>query len=169
MQIKKRTALRGGLASFALLLGGCGRAPRESQMPAASFIEVSKSARRMVLQGPTGPIRSYAISLGFTPEGHKTEEGDGRTPEGLYFIDRKNPRSNFHLSLGISYPNRADLRRARAEGVDPGGDIFIHGEQRLIVDPSLPDWTAGCIAVTNPEIEEIYGIVRLGTPIRISA
>lgn len=110
-------------------------------------------------------LASYDIQLGFAPEGHKVAKGDGRTPEGFYFIDRRNPNSSYHLSLGISYPNSRDVARARALGLHPGGDIFIHGENRK--GPSRGDWTAGCIAVTDEEMEEIYAMVRNGTPIYI--
>ena len=104
--------------------------------------------------------------MGFAPRGHKFKEGDGRTPEGRYIIDRRNPNSSFHLSLGINYPRPQDVARARAAGVDPGGEIFIHGQRRPW-DPKGPDWTAGCIAVTNKEMERIYAMVRNGTPVYI--
>ncbi len=134
--------------------------------PDVTKIIVFKSARYMHLMHGTKVLKSYKIDLGFAPEGHKQVEGDGRTPEGLYYIDRRNPNSDFHLSLGISYPNRADRARAQKLGKSPGGDIFIHGRgnpvQRLI-----RDWTWGCIAVTNEEMEEIYAMVRVGTPIAI--
>lgn len=110
-------------------------------------------------------LRSYEFELGFAPEGHKQVEGDGRTPEGAYLIDRKNPNSRFHLSIGISYPNINDIRRAAAMGKRPGGDIFIHGTPSNFLGDD--DWTWGCIAVTNDEIEEIYSMVTEGTPIFI--
>ena len=115
-------------------------------------------------------LRTYPIGLGFAPMGHKRFEGDGRTPEGSYVIDRRNPDSKFHLSVGISYPNEADMAYAAARGLDPGNDIFIHGGPRRGIDSmDLRDWTAGCIAVTDREIEEIYTMVRDGTPIDIHA
>ena len=102
--------------------------------------------------------------------GRKRFEGDGRMPEGSYVIDRRNPDSMFHLSIGISYPNAADTAYAAAQGQDPGGDIFVHGGPRRGIDPvGVRDWTAGCIAVTDREIEEIYAMVRDGTPIAIHA
>jgi murein L,D-transpeptidase YafK len=94
-------------------------------------------------------------------------EGDGRTPEGAYMIDRRNPNSSYHLSVGISYPNAEDLARAKAMGVPPGGNIFIHGTP--LEKNRTMDWTAGCIAVTNEEMEDIYAMVREGTPILIQA
>jgi murein L,D-transpeptidase YafK len=95
--------------------------------------------------------------------------GDGRTPEGRYYIDRRNPRSDFYLSLGVSYPNVVDIARARAMGVRPGGDIFIHGGPRRAADRRKKDWTAGCIAVSDKEIEEIWSMVPTGIPITILA
>jgi murein L,D-transpeptidase YafK len=112
-------------------------------------------------------LEQYDIRLGFAPEGHKTVEGDGRTPEGVYWIDRRNPNSKFHLSLGISYPNDEDRARAEALGQKPGGDIFIHGQKSLF-DRGEGDWTWGCIAVTNDEIEDIYAMVGDMTPIQIN-
>ena len=117
-------------------------------------------------------IKAYRIALGFSPVGHKAFAGDGRTPEGRYWIDRKNAYSDFHLSLGVSYPNRDDRRRAQALGVSPGGDIMIHGfpDDDPFGDrtghPRL-DWTWGCVAVTNLEIEELWRAVPIGTPIDI--
>ena len=110
------------------------------------------------------------MSLGFAPVGHKQVEGDGRTPEGDYLIDRKNPNSNFHLSLGVSYPNSQDVEVARALGQSPGGDIFIHGgpKRDSNADPES-DWTWGCISVSDREIEEIYSMVNVGTIISIYA
>ena len=110
-------------------------------------------------------IRAYDIELGFAPEGDKQVEGDGKTPEGAYRINFKNPNSNYYLSLGISYPNNRDRAEAAALGKSPGGDIFIHGT------PSgklrAKDWTYGCSAVTNKEIEEIFAMVKTGTAIFI--
>ena len=111
-------------------------------------------------------LKSYDIALGFAPVGDKKVEGDGKTPEGHYRIDRRNPNSRFHLSLGISYPNRRDVAEAKAKGQQPGGDIFIHG-QGTLVSRLKPDWTWGCIAVTNDEMEEIYSMVATGTIISI--
>lgn len=112
-------------------------------------------------------LKTYRFQLGFAPIGHKRVEGDGRTPEGQYWIDRRNPNSRFHLSLGISYPNQNDVEMARSLGMPPGGDIFIHGTPRDY--RGQDDWTWGCIAVSNREIEEIYSMVREGTPIFITA
>lgn len=111
-------------------------------------------------------VRSYRVALGRDPSGHKRREGDGRTPEGCYVIDRRNPKSAYHLSLHISYPGEGDLERARECGVDPGGDIMIHGAPNDGT-PREGDWTQGCIAVFNAEIEEIWSLVADGTPIEI--
>lgn len=130
-------------------------------------IEVHKSSRRMYLLHQDQILKGYDIDLGFAPVGHKTQEGDGRTPEGRYHIDRRNPNSAYYLSLGISYPNAADRAQAAARGVSPGGDIFIHGTPREF--RRKRDWTAGCIAVTDPEIREIYAMVSMRTVIDIFA
>jgi murein L,D-transpeptidase YafK len=135
--------------------------------PRADHVVVSKRNRVMELKSGGVTLRRYRIHLGFAPEGHKSRSGDGRTPEGRYHIDRRNPRSEFYLSLGVSYPNALDVARARAAGVRPGGDIFIHGGPRRAEDRRKRDWTAGCIAVTDQEIEEIWSLVPTGAPITI--
>ena len=112
-------------------------------------------------------LESSDFELGFTPMGHKAMEGDGRTPEGRYRIDRRNPNSRFHLSIGIDYPRPRDLARAEALGVEPGGDIFIHGTPKL--NKRDKDWTWGCIAVTDREMEDIYAMVGDGTVVDIYA
>ena len=141
--------------------------PQETEYtgPEVTQIYVSKERRKLYLLHQNDVLKEYKIQLGFAPEGHKRERGDGRTPEGLYMIDRRNENSRYHLSLGISYPNRKDLAAAQAAGIDPGGEIFIHGENNE--GPSKRDWTAGCIAVKDREIEEIFSMVRDGTPIYI--
>jgi murein L,D-transpeptidase YafK len=137
----------------------------------ADKILVDKAARRMTLLKDGTTLRSYDVSLGSAPVGHKQQEGDGRTPEGLYTIDFRNARSRFHLSLRVSYPDAQDREAARQRGVPPGGDIMIHGLPRglgLLGDLHLArDWTDGCIAVTNREIEEIWALVDTGTVIEI--
>lgn len=135
--------------------------------PEVTRVIVSKSERRMWLMHGRQPLEVYDINLGFAPVGAKQVEGDGKTPEGSYLIDRRNPNSNYHLSLGISYPNRQDVERASSMGRSPGGDIFIHGAPKLRRDRHRRDWTAGCIAVKDREMEWIYAMVRDGTPIDI--
>jgi murein L,D-transpeptidase YafK len=126
---------------------------------------VDKSDRRLYLMHGDEIWKSYPIGLGFAPRGPKRRQGDGRTPEGNYVLDWRNPRSSYFLSIHISYPNRSDQARARELGVSPGGDIFIHGE----LDPlrRKRDWTLGCIAVTNQAMMEIWTYVSDGTPITI--
>lgn len=141
--------------------------PSNRNLPQADHIVVDKSDRRMWLLKEGEVIRSYPVNLGFAPVGDKKMQGDGRTPEGVYRIDRRNPRSRFHLSLGISYPNQRDIAEAHAQGNDPGGDIFIHGGPRLWKDRNRRDWTDGCIAVTDWQMSEIYAMVNLDTPIYI--
>ena len=152
----------------ALLLAGCssGSKFRTYNGPEVTQVYVSKENRRMYLLHGEEVLKAYKVDLGFEPRGDKKAYGDGRTPEGFYFIDRRNPNSAFHLSVGINYPNSKDRAEAAALGVDPGGDIFIHGQpNRKKADGD--DWTAGCIAVSNDEIEEIYAMVKNGTPIFI--
>ena len=122
----------------------------------------------MYLLHGTRVLKKYDVELGFTALGHKQFEGDGKTPEGTYYIDRRNPNSSFHLSLGISYPNDKDREFAKAQGKSPGGDIFIHGQPNAFTPRRSADWTAGCIAVTNRQMERIYAMVKTGTVIRIN-
>lgn len=153
--------------------------PEEDAAPAdlshikASSIQVIKSEHRMDLLDSKGrTIRSYKVALGFSPEGPKIKEGDGRTPEGRYYIDKRNERSNYFRSLHISYPNPSDVQRARRIGARTGGSIFIHGKPN---DKSWiwwrraqkQDWTNGCIAVSDDEMKEIWNVVQDGTPIII--
>jgi len=116
-------------------------------------------------------LKEYHIALGFSPIGPKEREGDGRTPEGIYSIDFHKPESAFHRALHVSYPSAQDSTRAAEAGISPGGDIMIHGLPNglgaLGAAYRLHDWTAGCIAVTDPEIDEIYSSVNDGTPIKI--
>lgn len=164
-----------GLGALATLsLSACGASgPRflAYDGPEVTSIVVNKGARKMYLLHHERILREYDVDLGFAPDGTKIKRGDGRTPEGTYLIDRRNPRSRYHLSLGISYPNAQDIAKAKAMGVDPGGDIFIHGQPTLRKErkraKKTPDWTAGCIAVKNDEIEEIYAMVKPGTVITL--
>ena len=126
---------------------------------------VSKKRREMVLLRGESVLRTYRIALGREPVGPKRQEGDGRTPEGRYVIDRRNSKSKYHLSLHISYPDAADVARAREAGVDPGGDIMIHGLKDGVQRDG--DWTQGCIAVTDEEMDEIWGVGGEGTAIWI--
>lgn len=154
------------MLALALGLAACGGSKFKTYSgPPVTSIVVDKSDRKMWLLSGNAVLKTYDVGLGFAPVGHKQFEGDGRTPEGNYIIDRRNPNSQYHLSIGVSYPNDADRAFAAAQGRSPGGDIFIHGYQNF--QGNRGDWTAGCIAVTNREIETIYAMVRDGTPIQI--
>ena len=163
MQFTRRFALFGILATA---LSACASKFRTYNGPEVTRVVVLKEQRKMYLLHGNRALKSYDIALGFEPAGGKKVEGDGKTPEGHYHIDRRNPDSRFHLSLGISYPNQRDVAEAKTLGKEPGGDIFIHGEGTL-VSRLKPDWTWGCIAVTNKEMEEVYAMVRTGTSISI--
>lgn len=152
--------------TLVLVLAGCGSKFRTYNGPEVTRVIVNKTERVMYLMHHDEVLTKHRIDLGFAPAGHKRFEGDGKTPEGSYFIDRRNPNSSFHLSLGISYPNAEDIAAARAAGRSPGGDIFIHGKARRFQKRGT-DWTAGCISVSNREIERIYAMVRNGTRIDI--
>jgi len=132
---------------------------------------LEKGKRRLTAYAKGKPVRVYLVALGENPVGHKEFEGDKRTPEGSYSIDDKNPNSAYHRNLGISYPNDADRARAEKLGKSPGGDIKIHGLAPEFADVGrfhrLTDWTLGCAAVTNEEIEELFQHTPVGTPIDI--
>lgn len=137
----------------------------------ADSIVVSKSAHTLTLFSRGLPVRAYLVAIGKNPTGHKEQAGDNKTPEGLYYIDSHNPESKFHRALHISYPNATDRARAASRGVATGGDIMVHGLPAMYSDVGAVhreyDWTNGCIALTNAEIEEIYRAVPNGTPIEI--
>lgn len=157
-----------GFAAAVALLAGCAGGPRflTYDGPEVTRVVVHKGDRRMELWHHDELLRVYTVQLGRDPVGHKVQRGDGRTPEGDYIVDRRNPRSSFHLSLGINYPREQDIEVARLLGVNPGGDIFIHGR-----GPNhrwaRGDWTEGCIAVRDREIEVVYAMVRDGTAVTI--
>ena len=137
----------------------------------ADRVLVEKKARHMILFSKGKPIREYTIALGRSPEGPKIQEADCKTPEGNYFIESRDRKSRYHANLRISYPNSFDYRRSKELGVKPGGDIMIHGLRKgfgwVGRIHRLIDWTKGCIAVTNEEIEEILRLVPNGTPVEI--
>lgn len=157
----------GWLAILVAVIGlsGCGSKFKRYYGPEVTQVQVHKADRKMYLFHNDKVLKAYDIGLGFAPVGHKQFEGDGKTPEGQYFISHKNPDSQYHLSLGISYPNEADIAFAEAEGKSPGGDIFIHGGPNTRV--SKRDWTWGCVALTDKEIEIVYSMVKPGTPVFI--
>ncbi len=137
----------------------------------ATKILIQKSERKLLLLHDKDILKTYKIALGPNPIGPKMEQGDGKTPEGKYRIDYRNPKSSYHLSLHVSYPNQQDRERAKKLKVDPGGDIMIHGVGKYFgwLDSlqHMTDWTAGCIAVKNEEIEEIWRLVSDGTEVEI--
>jgi len=163
MNISRRLMMVGA----ALGLAGCATKIKSYNGPEVTRIQIFKGARVMQLIHHKAVLKAYKFELGFAPTGHKQIEGDGRTPEGAYRINRRNPNSRYHLSLGISYPNINDINHARSLGKSPGGDIFIHGTPSSYIGKN--DWTWGCIAVTDAEIEEIYAMVNDGTLIQIYA
>jgi len=142
----------------------------EAALGKADKILVLKSKRQLMLMRAGKVLKTYRISLGFSPKGAKTRHGDGKTPEGKYTIDKRNPRSRFTLALHVSYPNASDRASARRRGVNPGGNIMIHGlpnGRSSNWKKQYTDWTAGCIAVNNSAIREIWHAVPDGTPIEI--
>ncbi|GAB4284139.1 MAG: L,D-transpeptidase family protein [Roseovarius sp.] len=146
-------------------LGGCGSKFKTYNGPEVTRVIVEKGERRLLLMHHERVLRAYPVELGFAPNGPKRYEGDGKTPEGFYYIDRRNPNSAFHLSLGISYPNARDVALARAAGKSPGGDIFIHGRPNANPFDRRKDWTEGCISLKNRHMEWVYAMVDTGTPV----
>lgn len=134
-------------------------------------VYVDKSERVLKLLSGDRVIKTYHIALGDSPVGHKRQEGDERTPTGSYILDYKNESSSYYRSIHVSYPNAADKAQAKKRGVSAGGDIMIHGQKNglghLAVITQQRDWTDGCIAVTNDEMDEIMALVAIDTPIEI--
>ena len=141
--------------------------------PAATVdhVIVYKHERKLVLLAAGKEIKSYRVALGSEPVGPKTRRGDHRTPEGSYLLDSRNPSSHFYKAFHISYPNSKDIANARKLGVSPGGDIMLHGLPKgyawVGTAHVMHDWTDGCIAVTNEEMDELWKLVPVGTPIEI--
>jgi murein L,D-transpeptidase YafK len=170
------TRMRIGLVlipvAFASSGVGCSHHSSNVSTEQADRILISKSAHTLELLKGQRILAVYSVALGRNPKGPKEHAGDHKTPEGEYIIDAKKTRSRFHLALHISYPNNADRERARRESVDPGGDVEIHGIQNGLGWVgrwhSEFDWTDGCIAVTDEEIEQIWSRVAVGTPVEIN-
>jgi murein L,D-transpeptidase YafK len=143
----------------------------EPALPMADRVLVNKSERTLQLLRNGEVLRTYKVALGLRPEGHKEFEGDFRTPEGVYHLSRRNPNSEYFLSIQIDYPNERDIARARRQGVRPGGAIMIHGQPNMPRKPrdyySNVDWTEGCIAVSNSDMVEIWLMTPPDTPIEI--
>jgi murein L,D-transpeptidase YafK len=163
---------KSGAAHLALLLllfcSPCWSNDKTSGPPGkVDRIVVEKSARTMTLMRDGKVLKTYKVALSREPVGAKERTGDHKVPEGEYVVDSKNPHSRFHLALHVSYPNAADRERARKLGVKPGGNIEIHGlDSKYAWVGRLQrqvDWTDGCVAVSNSEIEEIWPLVRVGT------
>lgn len=155
------------VAATLVVSGGFPAAAADS----ADRVVVHKERRLLQLFQGDQVIREYTVALGGNPIGHKRQEGDQRTPEGLYSIDWRNPGSGYYKSIHVSYPAPADVSAAAANGVDPGGMIMIYGQPNyfgwLAFLTQRFDWTNGCIAVTNAEMEEIWAMVPNNTPIEI--
>lgn len=148
--------------------------PNTSAIPNTTVIDkvfVNKSARILQLLSNDTIIKTYHIALGDSPTGHKQQQGDERTPTGVYTLDYKNENSKFYRSIHISYPNAADKAHAKKKGVSAGGDIMIHGQTNgfghLAAITQQRDWTDGCIAVSNDEMDEIMHMVKIGVSIEI--
>ncbi|MBX3486969.1 MAG: L,D-transpeptidase family protein [Candidatus Paracaedibacteraceae bacterium] len=169
--IKTIITLLGGF----LLIESTESASSPPQIPNNSIdkIVVYKTKRQLELRCNDRIIKTYRIALGKNPIGHKQRQGDYKTPEGIYKISGKNPNSKFHKSLRISYPNEQDLLCAQENCVHPGGDVMIHGLDKksswIGKAHANRDWTQGCIAVSNDEIEEIYSATKTGAVIQINA
>ena len=136
------------------------------------YVLVKKAERKLYLYVEDQLVKSYRIGLGKQPSGHKKREGDSRTPEGLYTLDWRNPSSKFFRSIHVSYPNIVQSRNAQEAGVNPGGEIMIHGQpngwsERIKLTFGEKDWTEGCIALENQDMIELWDLVRDGTPIKI--
>ena len=149
--------------TFTVYSGGC--------TEKADFVEVIKSKSRLYLKKQGKILKEYHVVFGADPKGHKQRQGDERTPEGLYILDYKNKNSSFYKSIHISYPNEKDKQRARKKGFDPGGQIMIHGQKNglgwLSFITQAFNWTDGCIALSNSDMEEVWKAVDVGTPIEI--
>lgn len=137
----------------------------------ADSIVVEKRLRRLTLYRDGQPVKQYGIALGRNPAGRKVQMGDFKTPEGTYFIEGRNTQSQFYRSLRISYPDMLDQLRAKSLGLIAGGDIMIHGlppgREQIGAAHRTSDWTEGCIAVTNEELDEIWRAIPDGAPIQI--
>lgn len=140
-------------------------------LPQANLVIVKKSEAKLYLMKYGKVLTSYPVAFGGTPKGKKLKQGDNKTPEGRYILDYKNAHSGFYKSIHISYPNKSDRERARKAHVDPGGNIMIHGQKNgwgwASNITQYFNWTKGCIAVSNSDMDEIWKAVKVGTPIEI--
>ncbi|MET1757186.1 L,D-transpeptidase family protein [Novosphingobium sp. RD2P27] len=161
--------------SLALIAAACAPvrplepAPAEQSAPRVDLLRARKAARTLEVWSAGRLVRTIrGIQLGWQPIGPKRFEGDGKTPEGRYVVDWRNPRSAYHLSLHISYPDSRDVAFARARGSSPGGMIMIHGQPNGVSGRVPGDWTDGCIALSDAEIELLWDIVPDGTAIEVT-
>lgn len=165
--------LAAALTVPAALADSMGAAAEGAHEPLAAVdrVVVSKAERRMHLYRANRVVRSYRVSLGLVPDGAKEHEGDYRTPEGLYYLTRRNPESDFFLSVQVSYPNSDDLAEARRRRLRPGGSIMVHGLPNVLKYPRdrylQNDWTDGCIALSNDDMLEFWLLTQNNTPIEI--
>jgi murein L,D-transpeptidase YafK len=164
-----RTAVFSALAVGLLFASMMAQSPQT--VPHADHVVVLKKERTLALLSQGKVVKTYKVALGGDPVGPKTRQGDHKTPEGMYILDFRNAHSQFYRSIHISYPNERDRALARKDGVSPGGDVFVHGLPNgygaVCAAHRLKDWTDGCIAVTNAEIDEIWKAVPDGTQIEI--
>ena len=170
MGVKKIATCFLAVASLLLVAWRASGATPESPKPADRIV-IEKSKRTLTLMSGSTVLKTYRVALGGQPVGAKQRIGDHKTPEGLYVVDQKKSASQFHRALHISYPNARDKENARELGVSPGGDVEIHGLGAKYgwvgAAHRQMDWTDGCIAVTNEEIDEIWPLVPVGTPVEI--
>ena len=136
------------------------------------LVVVKKSKRKLYLYSNGKIVKEYNIKLGGNPVGPKVKEGDKKTPEGEYLLDYKNPKSRFYKSIHISYPNKKDIQKAKELGVKPGGNIMIHGQVNSRGDPMIffkttSNWTASCMALSNKDMDELWNLIKISTPIKI--
>jgi murein L,D-transpeptidase YafK len=139
--------------------------------PNIDLIRVLKSEHKLQALSSDKVLYEFNVALGKNPQGHKLKEGDGKTPEGNYLLDHKNDRSSFYKAFHISYPNSIDIATAKASGVEPGGQIMVHGQKNGFAWLSLItqrfDWTNGCIALDNSDMDTLWAVVKEGTRIEI--
>ena len=172
MSNQKRRPRTWSLWALCLVLGPISALPGfASEIAPADHVVVHKAEHKLYLYNGSRLLGEYKVALGLSPVGTKEREHDFRTPEGRYFLARRNTRSDFFLSIQVSYPNKNDELRARKNRWAPGGSIMIHGLPNVPKHPpayyASNDWTDGCIALTNPEIEEVSRLVPIGTPVEI--
>lgn len=169
--MKKFTFLKILIYIITILASACTDEPEKEKLVTVDRVVVYKSKRELQLIHAGEVIRTYSIALGDNPVGHKVQEGDERTPEGSYKLDWRNSNSAYHKSIHVSYPNKQDKEIAKKLGVSAGGDIMIHALPKKMSWVgklhTTVDWTNGCIAVDNDEMDEIWAMVKNGTKIEI--